>query len=211
MRRFVALLMFIFWPALMARATVFVQYMPAGPHFPTTGATCTGSDSFTGSGTLSSCWTQATNSGNGTLARVSGTIQLSTGGSGLYAYPTKTVSSQFTITTVSSSFGGPCILLQTGGSGYCWFIQGNQLFSLLNGGGNSTFGTSCPSVSTGQVAQISQTITAGHPTITCTNITTSAFGSGIDTNLCSGSPCSITGSAGLLMGPSDVYTAFVGT
>lgn len=185
------------------------QYTPSGPVFPS--VTCNGFDSFSGTGALSGCWTQATNASNGTLTRVSGTIQLTSGSSGLYTYPIKTVGSQFTITTVTSSFGGPCILLQTTGTGYCWFIQGNQLFALLNGGGVSAFGTSCPSVSTGQLAKLSQTISVGVPTITCTNVTTSSFGAGADTNLCSGSPCSITGSTGVLMGPSDVYTAFVGT
>ena len=170
------------------------------------GVTCTGTDSFTGTGALSACWTQAALPA--VLSRVSGSIQLTSGAGAIAAYTGKTVSSTFTITTQSSSFGGPCILMQTNGTGYCWFIQGNELFALLNGGGVSSFGGSCPSVSPGGVATISAVITLGIPTITCTGSTSN---SGTDTNLCSGSPCSITGTAGVLMGPSDVYNSFVGT
>ena len=173
------------------------------------GVTCTGTDSFTGTGTLSACWTQAASPA--ILSRVSGSIQLTSGAGGIAVYTGKTVSSTFTITTQSSSFGGPCILMQTNGTGYCWFIQGAELFALLNGGGVSSFGSSCPAVSNGDVVTISETIAVGVPTITCMNVTHGGTGAGSDTNLCSGSPCSITGTAGVLMGPSDVYNSFVGT
>ena len=117
------------------------QSLPLGS-IPIVSISCTGSDSFTGTGTLSACWTQAASPA--ILSRVSGSIQLTSGAGGIAVYSGKIVSSTFTITTQSSSFGGPCILMQTNGTGYCWFIQGAELFALLNGGGVSSFGGSCP-------------------------------------------------------------------
>lgn len=194
-------------PAFGQRAVFFSQKA-------TGSSVCNKLDPFTGTGALSSCWTQTTAAGYGTLNR-NNSLVVATGTKGIVSYTgasfTTTQSSTLTVNSTLADISGPMVLEQTNGAGYLWILSTQNLLPVNNTGGGLSPITACPVVSNGDVVKLSSTVTAGIPTITCRNITTGLSNAATDTNSCSGVPCSITGVPGALVAGSDKLTNFIGT
>ncbi len=149
-------------------------------------------DTFSGSGALSSNWTNTTSTGQGyvSLAQNAGTVTPSVSGQqGLAAYTGISFANnqyaQAVFVTHSSSGGstGVCVRMNAGGSGVCYLADDGVIYALANGAGIHSIG-SCPVPASGDTIQL---LVVG-TTYTCTDVTTGVSASATDTTYSSGSP-----------------------
>lgn len=213
MKKLLATLLLAVLPSLFSpRVTLAQRTVFFGQNTHTSSLSCNGTDSFTGAGIpLNGCWTTAPASGYGTCGANSG-AEVLTGTKCIAAYTgtshTTTQAAKFVMpSSLANVTTGPCILMQNTGTGYCWFIGLNEVFALSAGAGVAPLvGSSCPTPTAGQTITLSATVTTGVPTVVCTS--PSGSGSEVDANLCSGSPCSITGNQGMLIFSPDQLLMF---
>ncbi len=159
-------------------------------------------DAFSGSGALSTSWTNTTETSdfNGTLVQSGGqAVPSTTGTVGLATYTGATFTNdQLSQTTylANSPTGnnntGPCVRTDTNGDGYCYFPQNGQVWSMKQGATvvNGVPGTviihwqTCPVATSGDTVQISAVGT----TITCKDVTTGGSASVVDSSITTGNP-----------------------
>ena len=150
-------------------------------------------DMFSGSGALSSNWTNTTVSGQGyvPLTQVSGTVVPSiSGAQGLETYTgvafTSDQYSQAKFVNHSSAAGStaPCVRMSTSGNGVCYLADDGLIYLLTAGAGVHPISSSCPIPASGDTVQLSVVGT----TYTCTDVTTGAHASGTDSTYSAGSP-----------------------
>jgi len=158
----------------------------------TSTATYPAVDTFSGSGALSSNWTNTTSTGQGyvSLAQNSGTVTPSVSGQqGLATYTgisfTNNQYAQAVFVTHSSSGGstGVCVRMNAAGSGVCYLADWGMTYALANGAGTHSIGA-CPIPASGDTIQL---LVVG-TTYTCTDVTTGVSASATDTTYSSGSP-----------------------
>ncbi|MDQ2832575.1 MAG: DUF6067 family protein [Acidobacteriota bacterium] len=155
-------------------------------------------DSFSGSGALSSNWTNTSaNAGLSypfvPLMQASGTAVPNTAGHrGLELYTGATFPNdqyaqvKFVYHSAGSGSGtGPCVRMSIGGGGVCWLVDSNVVYTMSSGafyGPNIIAG--CPVPSAGDIVKLSVAGT----TYTCTDVTTGTSASGNNTDFSSGNP-----------------------
>lgn len=185
------------------RLTLIVLVLVALITAPAWATTYPATDTFSGSGALSSNWTNTTETSDftGTLVQSSGQAVPSPSGTvGLATYTgagfTNNQYAQAKILANPASGNnntGPCVRMDTNGNGYCYFgLPNGQLWLLQNGDPlyNNVPGTLlihwqvCPVPSIGDTIQISAVGT----TITCKDVTTGASASVTDSTFSSGNP-----------------------
>ncbi len=177
---------------------VFVGLMTT----PAWAATYPITDAFSGSGALSSNWTNTTETSdfNGTLVQASGKAVASPAGTvGLATYTgagfTNDQVSQTTylpVTPTGNNNTGPCVRTDTAGDGYCYYPQNGQVWALKAGAPvlNGVPGTViihwqvCPVGASGDTVQISAVGT----TITCKDVTKGTSASVTDSSITTGNP-----------------------
>jgi hypothetical protein len=150
-------------------------------------------DYFTGSGALSSSWTNtaATAETYVPAAQVSGTAVPSVSGQHSLATYTGTTFAadqyaQAAFVTHSSAGGstGPCVHMSTTGNGYCYLGDWGIVYLLTNGTGSNGVISGCPIPASGDTIQLSVVGT----TFTCTDVTTGAHASATDSTYAPGNP-----------------------
>jgi sugar lactone lactonase YvrE len=150
-------------------------------------------DYFTGSGALSSSWTNtaATAETYVPAAQVSGTAVPSVSGQHSLATYTGTTFAadqyaQAAFVTHSSAGGstGPCVHMSTTGNGYCYLGDWGIVYLLTNGTGSNGVISGCPIPASGDTIQLSVVGT----TFTCTDVTTGAHASATDSTYATGNP-----------------------
>jgi sugar lactone lactonase YvrE len=150
-------------------------------------------DYFTGSGALSSSWTNtaATAETYVPAAQVSGTAVPSVSGQRSLATYTGTTFAadqyaQAAFVTHSSAGGstGPCVHMSTTGNGYCYLGDWGIVYLLTNGTGSNGVISGCPIPASGDTIQLSVVGT----TFTCTDVTTGAHASATDSTYAPGNP-----------------------
>jgi hypothetical protein len=172
---------------LFLSAFLLLSVVASGQIFPVT-------DNFSGSGLLSTNWTDlaTTSTGYVLLTRNSGTVITSVASQqGMAIYTGATFNNdQYSqvkfVTHVpgSGSSTGPCVRMNTSGSGVCYLADVGQMYLMQNGGGLGNINSSCPIPATGDTIELSVT----GATFTCTDVTTGATSSTSDTTYSSGSP-----------------------
>jgi hypothetical protein len=160
---------------------------------PAWAATFPVTDTFSGTGPLSSNWTSTTaaNQGYVPIQQASGEATLSTPGQqGLAIYTGATFSAdqysqvKFVTHLAVGSSTGPCVRMSVAGDGVCYLADTGHIYLLAAGGGVAPIGSPCPIPSSGDTIQLSVVGT----TYTCTDVTTGASASGSDGTVSSGSP-----------------------
>ena len=148
-------------------------------------------DSFSGTGPLSTNWTNTSASGYVALTQSSGTVVPSASGAqGLATYTSITFAfNQYSrVTFYQSAAGGsstgPCVRMSASGDGVCYLASDGAMYVLSNGAGLNGVSASCPVPSNGDVIEISVV----DATYTCTDITTNTSASGTDYTYSSGNP-----------------------
>jgi len=147
-------------------------------------------DSFSGSGALSASWTQAAPTGLSfppvALVRSSGTVVPGTASPptsypwGLALYSGETFNSdqyaQAVFVTHSTAGGrtGPCVLMSSVGSGYCYSGDDGVVHGYSNAIYDTIPVTGCPIPASGDVIKLSSV----GSTLTCTDVTKGTFASG---------------------------------
>jgi hypothetical protein len=150
-------------------------------------------DSFNGSGSLSSNWTNTTATGQPyvAVARNSGMVGLSVPGQqGLAIYSGATFANdQYAQATfinpssASSDATGVCVHMSADGTGVCYLAAYGVIYALTNGVGSYGIGD-CPIPSSGDTIQLKVV----GSTYTCTDVTTGASASGNDVSYPGGNP-----------------------
>jgi hypothetical protein len=152
-------------------------------------------DTFSGTGALSSNWTNTTASGSYgyvPLAQAGGTVVTSRSGYwGLATYTGVTFTNDqysqakfvYHTSGLATMATGPCVRMNTAGNGICYFPDEGQM-RVLNGGTETTIIVSCPVAAAGDTVKLSVTGT----TYTCTDITTGATASGTNSAYSTGNP-----------------------
>jgi Abnormal spindle-like microcephaly-assoc'd, ASPM-SPD-2-Hydin len=157
------------------------------------GGTYPATDSFSGSGALSSNWTNTTSSGQGyvPLTQNIGTVAPSVSGQqGLAIYSGVTFTNdqyaQAKFVNHSSAAGstGVCVRMNAAGSGVCYLADWGLIYSLSNGAGSYSITSGCPVPASGDTIQL---LVVG-TTYTCKDLTTGASRSAIDTRYSTGDP-----------------------
>ncbi len=160
---------------------------------PAWAATFPVTDTFSGSGPLSSNWTSTTAPGQGyvPLQQAAGQVVPSTPAQqGLAIYTgaifTNDQYSQvkFVAHLVVGGSTGPCVRMSLAGDGVCYLADFGQIYLLVAGGGVAPIVSGCPIPSSGDTIQLSVLGT----TYTCTDVTTGASASGNDSTVTTGSP-----------------------
>jgi hypothetical protein len=150
-------------------------------------------DSFSGSGALSSNWTNTTATAETYVpaAQVSNTAVPSVSGQHSLATYTGTTFAadqyaQAVFVTHSSAAGstGPCVRMSTTGNGYCYLGDWGLIYLLTNGTGSNGILSGCPIPASGDTIQLSVIGT----TFTCTDVTTGAHASATDSTYTTGNP-----------------------
>ncbi len=173
-----------------------------------------GYDNFAGTGALSNPpWTEVSASGYGVLGRVSDSLQVTSGTKGIVIYTGKVYSTtqqaSIIIPTVPSGTTGPVVLMQPDGTGYVWITMIHSIYGVSAGGGVGAVTDQCPAnLNPGDQLLLSATVVGGIPTLTCTDVTQTSSASAADTNICGGSPCSVTGNPGVFVSSGDSATNF---
>ena len=144
-------------------------------------------DNFTGgTGALGPCWTSpvsgAYSGWSGTVTQTGGTAT-STGQG--FATVGSTLYSGVTVQVVSTSgvaaYSGPAAL-GAGGNGYVWLIEARGIYYQSGGSASAVSGIICPNVNAGDTVSMKVSGSSGAWTLLCTDITTTLFASGVDTN-----------------------------
>ena len=160
---------------------------------PVWAATFPVTDTFSGTGPLSSNWTNTTapNQGYVPIHQASGEAILATPGhQGLAIYTGANFTNdhysqvKFLTHLATSSSTGPCVRMNVAGDGVCYLADTGHIYLLLAGGGVFPIGSPCPIPSSGDTIQLSVVGT----TYTCADITTGASASGSDSTISTGSP-----------------------
>jgi hypothetical protein len=132
-------------------------------------------DSFSGSGTLSSNWTNSTAAGGVALAQSGGTVGLSVSGQhGLALYTGTTFANdqyaQTTFVNHSSAGGatGVCVRMNAAGNGVCYMADYGLIYAMVDGAASYNIATGCPIPSSGDTIRL----TAIGVTYTCKDVTT---------------------------------------
>lgn len=154
--------------------------------------TCSGppyTDNFTGSGSLSSCWTQTTASGFVPLVRSSGyAVPNAASSQGIAVYTGATFGSTQSIQCVlvwtAGNYSGCGIYTDTAGDGAYYIPNLNAVYKLVAGSGTGAYISGCSAFTSGDTVKVEGTPSA----TTVTDVTTS-------TVLCTGS--AIPGNTGL--------------
>ncbi|RSL17361.1 ASPM-SPD-2-Hydin domain-containing protein [Edaphobacter aggregans] len=150
-------------------------------------------DTFSGSGALSTNWTNTSSYGQGyvSLAQNSGTVAPSVSGQqGLATYTGISFSNdqyaQAKFVGYSSAQGstGVCVRMNTAGNGVCYLGDYGLLYSLANGAGNYIIASNCPVAANGDTIQLLVTGT----TYTCTDISSGSSVSATDSLYSTGNP-----------------------
>ncbi len=173
--------------SLLLSAFLLVTVAASSQIFPAT-------DNFSGSGLLSTNWTDIASSNTGyvLLTRSAGTVIPSVAAQqGLAIYTGATFNNDqyaqvkfVTHVDGSGSSTGPCVHMSLTGSGVCYLADVGQMYLMQNGGGLGNIDSGCPIPATGDTIQISVT----GSTYTCTDVTTGASSSIANTTYTSGSP-----------------------
>jgi hypothetical protein len=150
-------------------------------------------DAFSGSGALSSNWTNTTSTAETyvTAAQASGTVVPSVSGQHSLAtytgvtFPTNQYA-QVVFVTHSSAGGstGPCVHMSTTGNGYCYLGDEGIVYLLTNGTGSNGVVAGCPIPASGDTIKLSVVGT----TFTCTDVTTGISASATDSTYSAGNP-----------------------
>jgi hypothetical protein len=152
-------------------------------------------DSFSGSGALSSNWTNTTSYQGLSyppvpLVKSSGPVVPNTAVSwGLALYTGASITNdqyaQVTFVTHNSAGGwtGPCVRTNVGAYGYCYLVDDGAIVLFYDGQWYQTLTSSCPVPSSGDTVQISAIGT----TITCTDVTKGTHASATDSTYWVGS------------------------
>src|SRR5579862_5087516 len=160
---------------------------------PAFSATYPVTDTFSGSGPLSSNWTGTTapNQGYVPLQQITGSVVPSVAGEqGLAIYSAATFTSdqysqvKFVARGAGGSSTGPCVHANAAGDAVCYLADIGQIYLLLAGGGVGAIAGGCPNPAAGDTIQLAVVGTI----YTCTDITTGASASGTNSVLNSGSP-----------------------
>ncbi len=171
---------------LLISAFLLITVAASGQVFPAT-------DNFSGSGLLSTNWTDIamSNTGYVLLTRNSGTVIPSVSGQqGMAIYTGATFNNdqysqvKFVTHVGTNSSTGPCVRMNATGSGVCYLADLGQLYLMQNGGGLGNINSSCPVPATGDTIQLSVT----GITYICTDVTTGATASIDNPTYSSGSP-----------------------
>lgn len=152
-------------------------------------------DTFSGSGALSSNWTNTTASGQTfvPLVQANGTVVPSTPGTqGLAIYtgtsfvPWQYAQAQFVFHMVSAlgSHTGLCVHMSVSGNGVCYLADAGAIFLASNGTFSTAITTGCPIPASGDTIRL---LVFG-TTYTCEDVTTGNFASGTDSTYSSGNP-----------------------
>jgi len=163
---------------------VALMAIPAWAQYPAT-------DAFSGTGALSSSWTNTSGSGYVALVKASGKAVPSTSGSqGLASYTGVTFTANqysqavFVAHTSSGSNTGPCVHMSTSGNGYCYLADDGLIYELTGGAGVANLTNLCPVPASGDTIQLSISGT----TLTCTDVTTGVHASATDSTYTTGNP-----------------------
>ncbi len=177
----------------MTSAVGSATYTISGAGLPVT-------DSFNGSGALSSNWTNTTaNQGlsypfvpltqaNGVVVPITSTqgkrgLELYTGAT----FPNDQYSQvKFVYESAGSYSGtGPCVRMGLNANGVCWLVDSNVVYTISSGAWyGATIITGCPIPTAGDTVKLSVAGT----TYTCTDVTTGAHASGTNTDFSTGVP-----------------------
>jgi hypothetical protein len=150
-------------------------------------------DAFSGTGALSSNWTNTSASGYVALAQASGKVVPSVASDeGLATYTGATFTSDqysqavFVTHVGSGNDTGLCVRMDTSGNGVCWYPDDNAVGRIINGAWSNGVGPSgtCPVPASGDTVKLSVVGQA----YTCTDVTTGATASGSDNNPSAGNP-----------------------
>ncbi len=148
-------------------------------------------DTFSGSGSLSSNWTDTTADTYVTTARVGGSAVPSVSGEqSLATYTGATFTAdqyaQVVFVAHSSDAGntGPCVRMTVSGNGVCYLADYGLIWLQIGGAGGYSITDGCPIPSSGDTIRI---FVVGNA-YTCMDITTGASASGTDGTYTSGSP-----------------------
>ena len=150
-------------------------------------------DTFSGSGALSSNWTNTTSAGQGyvSLAQNAGTVAPSVSGQqGMAIYSgisfTNNQYAQAKFVTHSSAAGstGVCVRMNAAGSGVCYLADWGLIYSLANGAGTYPITSGCPIPASGDTIQL---LVVG-TTYTCADVTTGVSASATDATYSTGAP-----------------------
>ncbi len=173
---------------------IFLTLLVVCASFSAHGQTCTGSDSFSGSGSLGSCWTLSSGS---SFSKSAGVITGS--GYAIYTGTTFTGPQSAQVTVNWASYTGPC-LIDTSATGRCYFPNINKIYNTVNGAGIGTAADCSPS-SSGDVVRLIND--AGANKLSVFDVTTS-------TELCSTSQAVGGLIPGFTVAGSDTVQFFVG-
>jgi hypothetical protein len=150
-------------------------------------------DTFSGSGELSSNWTNTTATAETYVAaaQVGGSAVPSVSGQqSLVTYTGAAFHNdqyaQVRFVTHSSAGGstGPCVRMDAAGNGVCYLVDYGVIFLLIGGGGSHGIVSGCPIPASGEIVQL---LVQG-TTYTCTDVTTGVSASGTDETYWAGSP-----------------------
>jgi hypothetical protein len=151
-------------------------------------------DTFPGSGILSSNWTDLANTNPGYVLLQqanSAAVPSVAGAQGMAIYTGATFTndqySQINFVSQVASSGsstGPCVHMSGTGNGVCYLADIGLLYLLTGGGGAGDINSSCPIPANGDTIQLSVVGT----TYTCTDLTTGASSSTTDSTYTSGNP-----------------------
>jgi hypothetical protein len=165
-------------PVLLLTAPAFAATFPV-------------TDSFSGSGPLSSNWTNTSAQSyvplqqfNGEAIPASASLQ----GLAIYTGATFTNDQYAQVTFVNQGPGGsssgPCVRMSVSGDGVCYLAVLGTIYQLAAGGGVASIAAGCPIPSSGDTIQIAVVGT----TYTCTDITTGVSASGSSSANTTGNP-----------------------
>jgi Chitobiase/beta-hexosaminidase C-terminal domain len=150
-------------------------------------------DTFSGSGPLSSSWTGTTaaNQGYVPLKQATGSVVPSVAGQqGLAIYTGGSFTNdqysqvKFVSRGAGGSSTGPCVRANAAGDAVCYLADIGQIYLLLGGAGVGAIAGGCPNPAPGDVIEL---IVVG-TTYTCSDLTTGISASGTNSVLTSGSP-----------------------
>jgi hypothetical protein len=181
---------------ILIMTMLFAQMISTGNHrkiFPSSGCgSLPVTDNFSGSGALSTCWTQSSDTVDFVpLVRSSGVVVPNTTGAQGQATFTGVVFgatqyAQAVIVWVDKS--GICVSMSVAGTGACYIPHDNVVASFTNGSYVGNMLSGCSSLTSGHTAKLA--IASGIYTVT--DVTTSAV-------LCSGTGSVFTGTPGIVV------------
>jgi hypothetical protein len=179
--------------ALRASSDAVVSNDPAvSQSMSSSAVTYPATDTFSGSGALSSNWTKTTsNLGYVSLTQNSGTVVPSVSGKqGLEIYTGVSFANnqyaQAQFVTHPSAYGstGVCVRMNTAGSGVCYLAAYGEIYSLTGGAGKYAIARDCPVARSEDTIQL---LVVG-TTYTCTDLTTGHSASATDSLYSTGNP-----------------------